>query len=411
MASSGHTYEREAIFRWLAWPGGKRDPITKAPLRARHVVPNLALRSAICEWLEAQQAPPSRAPSPRASLAHLAPIQLQPLPNTAPAAQAGSDAPQHPHVVWLPVMSAHTPPRSASERALGGTHAAAWPGAAYSAAVLRAPSETGPAPVIATASLTAAAAPWARGAHASACKGLRCQHAGSTGAADPIPLVRGGSAPAASDYRHAQSNPAGTDALLEQSAPVGRGATGSAPSDQAQGVSSAVQRPGAAASGTLRSRGGARARVASDGCIARRTALDGSDQRCAAPGVPSAGHGPVRCQHDISRAFEGLQQQLERGSAAVGRLEVPVSNGDEFNSQHRLVHEIEFGAQQQAGFCRAFAEEPAAAQHPAAATALSPWPTHDEQPRGAVAQVPVQLLPMVLPIWRPNGAPNSAGPT
>jgi hypothetical protein len=51
---SGHSYERDAIMRWVMRPGGRRDPITMAPLRLRHVTPNLALRAAIIEWLEQQ---------------------------------------------------------------------------------------------------------------------------------------------------------------------------------------------------------------------------------------------------------------------------------------------------------------------------------------------------------------------
>jgi hypothetical protein len=52
---SGITYERAAIMEWLA---SKRCcPITQAPLRRRHISPNLSLRQVIEAWLEQQGVP------------------------------------------------------------------------------------------------------------------------------------------------------------------------------------------------------------------------------------------------------------------------------------------------------------------------------------------------------------------
>ena len=43
------TYERPAILKWLE--SRRHDPCTKAPLRKRHLAPNLALRGVIETWV------------------------------------------------------------------------------------------------------------------------------------------------------------------------------------------------------------------------------------------------------------------------------------------------------------------------------------------------------------------------
>jgi hypothetical protein len=49
---AGMTYERASIMKWVDVQ--KHDPCTKAPLRRRHLSPNLALRGVIENWLTAQ---------------------------------------------------------------------------------------------------------------------------------------------------------------------------------------------------------------------------------------------------------------------------------------------------------------------------------------------------------------------
>ena len=46
---TGMTYERPAILKWLETR--RHDPCTKAPLRKRHLAPNLALRGVIEAWV------------------------------------------------------------------------------------------------------------------------------------------------------------------------------------------------------------------------------------------------------------------------------------------------------------------------------------------------------------------------
>ena len=46
---AGMTYERPAILKWLETR--RHDPCTKAPLRKRHLAPNLALRGVIETWI------------------------------------------------------------------------------------------------------------------------------------------------------------------------------------------------------------------------------------------------------------------------------------------------------------------------------------------------------------------------
>jgi hypothetical protein len=47
---SGVTYERSAIVQWLS---SKRScPVSQAPLRRRHISPNLSLRQVMEAWLE-----------------------------------------------------------------------------------------------------------------------------------------------------------------------------------------------------------------------------------------------------------------------------------------------------------------------------------------------------------------------
>ena len=48
-ATAGMTYERPAILKWLETR--RHDPCTKAPLRKRHLAPNLALRGVIEGWV------------------------------------------------------------------------------------------------------------------------------------------------------------------------------------------------------------------------------------------------------------------------------------------------------------------------------------------------------------------------
>jgi hypothetical protein len=49
---SGITYERAAIQEWLSTR--RSCPVTQAPLRRRHISPNLSLRQVMEAWLEAQ---------------------------------------------------------------------------------------------------------------------------------------------------------------------------------------------------------------------------------------------------------------------------------------------------------------------------------------------------------------------
>jgi hypothetical protein len=49
---TGLTYERSAIMKWV--DAQKHDPCTKAPLRRRHLSPNLALRAVIENWVVAE---------------------------------------------------------------------------------------------------------------------------------------------------------------------------------------------------------------------------------------------------------------------------------------------------------------------------------------------------------------------
>ncbi|GBF99252.1 hypothetical protein Rsub_11777 [Raphidocelis subcapitata] len=51
-ATSGITYERTAIMQWLE--GSRFDPVTHAPLRRRHLSPNLTLRVLMEPWLRDQ---------------------------------------------------------------------------------------------------------------------------------------------------------------------------------------------------------------------------------------------------------------------------------------------------------------------------------------------------------------------
>ncbi|KAH3763654.1 hypothetical protein Pelo_4466 [Pelomyxa schiedti] len=46
--SDGHTYEREAISRWLE--NHDTSPVTSLPLSSKNIVPNYSLRDAIAEW-------------------------------------------------------------------------------------------------------------------------------------------------------------------------------------------------------------------------------------------------------------------------------------------------------------------------------------------------------------------------
>ncbi len=49
---TGMTYERASIMKWV--DSQKHDPCTKAPLRRRHLSPNLALRGVIENWVASQ---------------------------------------------------------------------------------------------------------------------------------------------------------------------------------------------------------------------------------------------------------------------------------------------------------------------------------------------------------------------
>lgn len=51
IASDGYTYEAEAIRGWLD-SGHETSPMTNLTLAHRELIPNLALRSAIREWME-----------------------------------------------------------------------------------------------------------------------------------------------------------------------------------------------------------------------------------------------------------------------------------------------------------------------------------------------------------------------
>jgi hypothetical protein len=48
VAADGHSYELEAITRWLET--NNTSPFTRAPLHTTALVPNVALRNAIAEW-------------------------------------------------------------------------------------------------------------------------------------------------------------------------------------------------------------------------------------------------------------------------------------------------------------------------------------------------------------------------
>ena len=48
VCADGHSYEEDAIRRWLA--RSARSPMTNAPLQSTALVPNIALRHAIAEW-------------------------------------------------------------------------------------------------------------------------------------------------------------------------------------------------------------------------------------------------------------------------------------------------------------------------------------------------------------------------
>jgi STIP1 family protein 1 len=52
---SGHSYERSAVLEHLA-KVGEFDPMTRAPLAAKHLVRNVALRCAAAAWLDAHPA-------------------------------------------------------------------------------------------------------------------------------------------------------------------------------------------------------------------------------------------------------------------------------------------------------------------------------------------------------------------
>jgi hypothetical protein len=54
IASDGHTYERDAIERWLQL--SSRSPKTNLPLDRRQLTPNVALRNIIGTWVEGQRA-------------------------------------------------------------------------------------------------------------------------------------------------------------------------------------------------------------------------------------------------------------------------------------------------------------------------------------------------------------------
>ena len=69
--ADGHTYERAAIARWFA-DGNTTSPKTGAALEHKSIIPNIALRHAIEEWAETNNAqhllvppPPSATPEPR----------------------------------------------------------------------------------------------------------------------------------------------------------------------------------------------------------------------------------------------------------------------------------------------------------------------------------------------------------
>jgi len=52
VAADGHSYELEAITRWLRT--NNTSPFTRAPLHTTALVPNVALRNAIAEWRAVQ---------------------------------------------------------------------------------------------------------------------------------------------------------------------------------------------------------------------------------------------------------------------------------------------------------------------------------------------------------------------
>lgn len=144
VAADGYTYEREAIELWLR-EGRGVSPLTNQPLTTEAVVPNLALRSSIREWVAekdkdkaakaakaaaaaaAAEAEAERTPSPlRADSARqlspqdspprsqpASPHPLQPAP-TSPVAPAAPAAPAAPPV---PVPSRPPPPPPAPDAA------------------------------------------------------------------------------------------------------------------------------------------------------------------------------------------------------------------------------------------------------------------------------------------------------
>jgi hypothetical protein len=59
LASDGHSYERASITTWLC-TGRTTSPVTNLPLGNGSLVPNLALRGAIEEFLRTRAAPPAQ---------------------------------------------------------------------------------------------------------------------------------------------------------------------------------------------------------------------------------------------------------------------------------------------------------------------------------------------------------------
>ncbi len=57
VAADGHTYEQVAVRQWMAGARGgpARSPLTNLPFAHGGLVPNLALRGQIRDWLEARE--------------------------------------------------------------------------------------------------------------------------------------------------------------------------------------------------------------------------------------------------------------------------------------------------------------------------------------------------------------------
>jgi hypothetical protein len=53
-STSGITFERLAITQWLE--AHRHDPVTHAPLRRRHLSPNLCLRAIMQDWIDEKAA-------------------------------------------------------------------------------------------------------------------------------------------------------------------------------------------------------------------------------------------------------------------------------------------------------------------------------------------------------------------